>query len=216
MISRQHQVIFYHNPKTAGTSIECALADMGFWPQPDSLIASNDEKQKLFHGMGFVFRYHMYAQHVTPYESLSFRMISLENFNRFFKFTFVRNPWDRLVSVYRYRQENYRKRGVNSFADFIHSIDAHIDWFDPHLRSQYEFTKTPLGEDIDFIGRYESLEKDMAELLPRMQADITLPHKYKTQTTQHYSEYYDSKLKDIARRLYRKDIDHFGYTFETA
>jgi len=108
-----------------------------------------------------------------------------------FSFTFIRNPWDRLVSEYLYRRWNPGTRrpatasgymyGVkdvpkhinpfSSFVGFVKKIASDSNWYpetvvpynwDHARRSQYEYICDENGKPaVDFIGRYETLYKDL-------------------------------------------------------
>ena len=145
----------------------------------------------------------------------------------YFSFSFVRNPWDRLVSTWkdkcRSQTLDFFKKTYgpyrNSFADFIFTLGYspdkfHAEWegmIDRHVRSYSELI--PL-DALDFIGRFENFQGDFNTIcdkigIPRQQ----LPHRNKTQH-KHYTEYYDNETREIIAEKYAKDIEYFGYTFE--
>ena len=131
----------------------------------------------------------------------------------YFKFSFVRNPWDRIVSRYIWEIENDGKfmstkesTKINKFSDYIHNL--HMDTWKPFVCSQYEFTA-----GCDFIGKFENLQQDFNTIcdkigIPQQQ----LPHKNKSKRN-HYTEYYDDETCEIVAERYAKDIEYFGYTY---
>ena len=145
----------------------------------------------------------------------------------YFSFTFVRNPWSRLVStwknkcfsditsiVYKEIYSPYR----NSFKDFIFTLSEDPDKFyakwegviDRHVRPYIDLC--PLN-DIDFIGRFENLQEDFNTIcdkigIPQQQ----LLHENKTKH-KHYTEYYDDETRQIVAEKYAKDIEYFNYKF---
>ena len=144
-----------------------------------------------------------------------------ENLDDYFKFAFVRNPFDRIVSnwkmwtnqPFRLRQMgSYKKpfiKGLRNFnfREFL-SLTEQID--NHHWNQQYDFIRVPL----DFIGRFENIQQDFNTVcdkirIPRQQ----LPHKNKTKH-KHYTEYYDDETRQIVAEKYAKDIEYFGYKFE--
>lgn len=146
------------------------------------------------------------------------------NTKDYFSFTFVRNPWARLVSAYsmwKNLKDNHafmewdtkevdfcRK---HSFKDFIYAVKiGHIT--KPHTQAYigYYFEKP---SDISFIGKLEQYQDDFNLVcdkigFPRQ----AVPHSNKS-NHKHYTEYYDNETKEIVAEKYAKDIEHFGYEF---
>lgn len=135
----------------------------------------------------------------------------------YFKFAFVRNPWDRVVSTYQNKvvdrpyaffHECFGK-DFEYFVDFISRKD--LTKTDDHIKLQIElFPATPL----DFIGRFENFEEDLTYVLEVIGlSGVTIPHKNST-VHDHYSTYYNERTKAIIAEKYKRDIEAFGYTFE--
>ncbi len=108
-------------------------------------------------------------------------------FERYFKFTFVRNPWDRLVSAYLFMKaggaheidNEWAMKYLSDFPDFesfIHNGLAReeiLNW--PHFRPQVNFLRGQNGEiRIDFIGRVENIQKDIEIVKERLGIDRKL------------------------------------------
>jgi len=138
-----------------------------------------------------------------------------------YKFTFVRNPFDRAVSSWKFGGWKPRYAWKCSFAEFAKRISSwdlenskkwnERSW---HCCSQYTHL---INEDgsllVDFIGRFETLQQDFNIIcdkigIPRKE----LPHKNKTKH-KHYTEYYDDETRQIVAEKYAKDIEYFGYEF---
>tara|TARA_E500000331_G_C16969177_1_gene588539 strand:- start:133 stop:720 length:588 start_codon:yes stop_codon:yes gene_type:complete len=193
MINHKKKIIFIHIPKTGGQSIAKAL---GIAHPPSAKFAG--------------------LKHGTP----NFAEHS-KHWDKYFKFTWVRNPWDRLVSNYFYDLKMseaginvkglralVKKFGKNKFKDFVKSGKFKSLGFYAPL-----FTWMPKGKQYDFIGKFENFEKDFEKLCGILQfKDIGLPHVNETRHT-HYSEYYDDEAKEIAGDYYAKDTKYFGYKF---
>jgi len=149
-----------------------------------------------------------------------------EDHQTYFKFTFVRNPWSRILSTYqdkvvhqwsdsypeeehRWRIKKYMKYAGKDFKYFINNFDVNID---RHTMPQEWLF--PIDK-IDFIGRFENLQQDFDTIcdkigIPRQK----LPHKNKTKHNhKHYTEYYDDETRQIVAEKYAKDIEYFGYEF---
>jgi len=142
--------------------------------------------------------------------------VDRERFNSYFKFGFVRNPWDRAVSLYE-RREGLQLRNRMSFDEFI-------DWMPfasstcmhpvPH-RYQLDWFVNPHGDVIaDFIGRYESIEHDWTRVAGRLGIDAPLPRvNVNTEKNRHYTEYYNERTRALVASRFAVDIEHFGYEF---
>jgi len=153
--------------------------------------------------------------------------------NDYFKFSFVRNPWDKTVSFY-----NFHKKFnvLDTSSGLKNFLLAHPSSWMPKNGSPLKKTAfTWLGSNyshlmrssnqidwltdsngevrMDFIGRFENLQEDFNIVcdkigIPRKQ----LPHKNKS-NHKHYTEYYDEETKQIVAEKYAKDIEYFGYKF---
>jgi hypothetical protein len=157
--------------------------------------------------------------------------------NNYFKFTFVRNPWDRCVSKYHWvvqekdvHSELYRAYMEGSFKEFlindggIFNFDKKLDDKTPYLNkmrlkvapydNQLDWISDEDGNILtDYIGKLENAKEDFGIVcdkigIPRQR----LPHKNKTKH-KHYTEYYDDETKQIVAEKYAKDIEYFGYEF---
>ena len=135
--------------------------------------------------------------------------VSLSNYKRrfnnkypkYFKFTFVRNPWDKFASEYRWFTNSkyaypvghvkryYRPMSFEQFLDAF--LKFPYDKGDSSHRLSYTSMLNPI-EDIDFIGRFENYEEDLRKVYETLGVKVgsKLPHKYKT-PKKHYTEYYN-------------------------
>jgi len=141
---------------------------------------------------------------------------SKEYRNSCFVFTFVRNPYDRLLSAHKYLTNGFGNEGDKKFGKTLSSdfkyfaknqLNNNMNWL--HFRPMIHW----LNDDIDFIGKTENYEHDFNFVcdkigIPQQQ----LPHKNKS-NHKHYTEYYDGETKQIVAEKYAKDIEYFGYEF---
>lgn len=129
--------------------------------------------------------------------------------DEYYKFSFVRNPWDRLVSMFFFRRD-YRKMYPSNFPfeEFL------FDWVEKNCNWQQYCWFEDRMEEFDFIGRFENLEADFRHICEVIGAEgLELPHVYKT-NHKHYSHYYDNFMRDELARIAAKDIEIFGYEFD--
>ena len=145
--------------------------------------------------------------------------------NDFFSFTFVRHPFDRLYSAYRFLENG----GINkqdeiafqthfakfsSFEDFVmNGLNKNMIYQVTHLIPQYEYLCDWKGKVIvDFVGRFESLDKDVARLSEHIAKEIKLNHLNKTSTTDYTDVYTDEMTKKV-KNIYERDLRIFNYSF---
>lgn len=138
--------------------------------------------------------------------------------DKYFKFGFVRNPWDRMVSCYfnKVASKSYppfRKCFGMTFTEFVKHLEKRdLESGDCHIRLQCRFF--PALEQMDFIGRIENFTEDFQYLMTILGLNTAdIPRKNST-SHDHYSTYYTEETRDIIERLYQEDIETFGYTFE--
>ena len=137
-----------------------------------------------------------------------------------FKFSFVRNPWDKVVSHYCYRlqwnKNNIKQDGV-SFSDWVrlaYKEQEPVYYDNPIMFSpQVDWLASQNGEiELDFIGRFENMIPDFEKMVNFLKLTAKLPHLNAT-TRGSYKNYYDRDTEEIIRKCFEKDIAYFGYLF---
>ena len=203
MINHKHKFIFIHIPKTGGTSIEDALfsrktrTKKNLWGEPNKYQDGGLQ--------------HLIATHIL-------NEVGEDIFSNYFKFSFVRNPWDKLVSQFKYNRNRSDLReiiGVDKETKFheylikLNSTRNHVQW-----DCQHKFLYDDNGKLlVDFIGRFENFQQDFTTICDKIGIPKqNLPHKNKTKR-EHYTKYYDDETKQIVAEKYAKDIEYFGYEF---
>lgn len=194
IISPSKRFIFVHVPKTAGTSLSAALTPFGWsWLQ------------------------HPHTKHETITE---FHQRTFGLFRCYFSFGFVRNPWDRALSAYHFVRAQTDKPvpdNLTSFERFLADIESGAGWTQSFklVSSQAGFLLSRAGQPaVDFIGRYEHLQRDIARVEARLGLSIRLSHLNATPTRAHYSQFYTVPLAEAVARLWHADTEAFGYEFE--
>ncbi len=151
------------------------------------------------------------------------KIIDTEYLERSFKFAFVRNPWDRMVSLFHYLRERYPHElgGIRTFPSFIERVASGdippVDLYNvkglSQANSQLDWLR---HEDVflpDFVGRFETLHEDWCTLCKMLGIPAPpLPHKQKSSHS-FYRNYYDTKLRELVAKRFAEEIDFFGYTF---
>jgi len=132
--------------------------------------------------------------------------------NSYYKFTFERNPFDKMVSWY--WDKRWRNQTNENFKEFCISCSKNPKNFP----KGYELYTENDNVLVDFIGKYEKLNEDYSnvcnklgipfkELFPRLRSNYR-------QDSSHYSKYYDSETKKIVENHFSKEIKMFDYSFE--
>lgn len=205
LLSRKHRFIFIHIYKNAGSSIVNALL-------PFATNVLQQRLNRLFSAAGISYFDHQpYRDHVTASELVD--AMSCRVFRSFFSFGIVRNPWSWQVSQYEYMRKNadhFQHDLVRRFRTF----EEYIEWRCVHdRRLQKDFLYSERGEQlVDYIGRYENLNRDFDAICARIGIAASLP-RLNVSGAKPYCEYYNEATVSRVREAFAPDIELFGYDF---
>ena len=203
-VCHERKIAFVHVPKTAGTS-----------------VFNYFEFKKNVRSLHRCFcNYTVSLTHLTLHQ-----MHDLINIKNYYKFAFVRNPWDRLVSKFNFDlQQN--KGSIKpfyhngNFDDFIKNLSDNFNYIlqlkptqfiSCHFVPQTNFVFSKKIK-LDFLGRFENFDQDISKLAEKFNIKKEIKHENKT-NHKSYDLYYSNKTRDIVEKLYKEDIKNFGYTF---
>lgn len=161
--------------------------------------------------------------HTKQYNNVMLRL-KPKHMSRLFKFTVVRNPYDRMVSGFFYMQQHHDrmpllvKQGINikkmSFRKFVLEVfqkygpDLNI-----HFHHQHPKVFTPDGvKFVDFVGRLENIKKDWVTICSKIGHKGELPKRNTTRHKQYWRYYKDKRVKAIISDIYAKDFETLGYS----
>lgn len=211
VLAHHGDAVFIWIPKSAGSSIQRALS-----AHRCLILLEADEVQRYFPQKGFVTFGHMdYARLVAE------ALVSARFHEASFKFTFVRDPFSRAVSLYRYFQKMHRC-GINEQSTFLQFcqdlagrvIDP-IGLYNVQGWSQCQPQCRWLNHvQCDYVGRYESLQTDWQQICELLEIPVVpLPHvnKSRNSSIDDYRDLYCSETTDIVKSLYAEDFVAFGY-----
>jgi hypothetical protein len=231
IISHEHKFIFLKTKKTAGTAIEAALSELcgpscvitpyreeseedrkGRPPQNYRIEHPLKPKRPLWRKLlGRPERY--YHPSVGYYEHMPAHLVRAyvgdDIWRSYFKFAFDRNPWDRQISWYFYKTKTKASRP--SFDSFMASRRrAYVD--------NHEIYMEDGALAVDFLGRYETLEADLAKALHvvGVARKLDVPKSNVTpnkETRQDYRSYYTPKTEALVRDWYAPEIELLNYGF---
>ena len=147
--------------------------------------------------------------------------IGRENWDKAYKFTLVRNPWDRAVSLYEYRRKKNKtdlaSRGI-AFSDWVKKTfgpDKDTFYYNnaKSFQPQVEWLRDDEGKiSIDFIGKFESINEDFEKIRRAIGLDAELPHLNASRRAS-YQSYYDDETRKIVATWFQEDIEFFCYRF---
>lgn len=219
MISDQHKFIFVHTPKCAGSSVKRVLR-----------TACSGE-----------FRHNNW--HFTIQELRNLLAKEPKDHSRYFKFSFTRNPYARLVSAFNYSANNIKNPGnyhwnhyrdsytvlqkytsisddpVVNFRHFVASQDfSRI--FDPsfpvHFVPQYRFFTIDGCIAVDYLGNTENFDESIGLIFQRLGMDHPdIPHENKSNYIP-YQAFYDQATRRMVYETYEQDFKLLGYGKEIA
>ena len=142
-----------------------------------------------------------------------------ENINDYFKFTIIRNPWDRMVSFYHYHKQNLIKGKVISetweyiknlkFHEFLNSHEFH-KWASRNNIVDYITYKNKIY--IDYFINFEKLKDDF-EIIKKISGKCGILPITNKSKHENYNKYYNEKSKKIIEELFERDIDFFKFKF---
>ncbi len=182
-------------------------------------VACSSIKVSMFGDFEYIHRYVQNNNYET--KSLSPEMRS------YYKFTFVRNPYVRLVSCYEDKivknKDHFPQyyhidmQGITNFDDFIKRI-IKISYYeaDPHFASQYRLTHNKWGKClVDYVGKFENLKNDYEPIRIRFGLN-PLPHRNKVASLlgKNWMDYYTLETAELVYKKYKKDFTAFGYKDE--
>lgn len=230
IISHKHKFIFIHLHKCAGTSITKSLLPylrqyhlfkkdiiMGCTPKHE--ILSNTSRQN-----GSIHK-HSTAVDIKNY-------VGNKIWNNYFIFTFVRNPWDLVLSKYYWWHKTNAQWSPDAkktkdkimkmnFREFVRTIRGCYNQVMTYsLTSETKFNKskhTSTDIEIDFIGKFENLQTDFNSICSSLKLQqiqlIRANPSFELRKGKHYRNFYDDESKEIIANVYKKDIELFNYSF---
>lgn len=205
IVSALHKFIFVAIPKTGTHSVRQALREhmgpsdleqVGLFVQKKFPIP---ELAQLQHG-------HLSLQQIRPY-------MRPEEWQSFFKFAFVRNPFDRFISYCAFMtraQGDFEKDPQRVMRHFI----ANPPWAHILFQPQHGFVAGEDGQLLtDHVGRVEEMQHSYDQIAGRIGIPSAALERVNSSRRRDYREYYDDSLKAGVAGLYSRDLLLFGYEF---
>lgn len=208
-ISNSKRFIYFVIPKTGSATIRNAI----------------DKYRDITHPTA------IFSEHVTIERFLTSNYAHL--FEQYYKFSFVRNPYDRLYSGFLQdsfgvaTMPHWRSAKGQIFAeigtnfnryieDYVTRADIFNDPFWVHFCPMHAFTHRNGELVLDWLGKAESLEVDFRGLAKRLDLDIgpLESRNVRGETANSnlkYMHHYNARSIEIVNSIYRNDFMYFGY-----
>lgn len=219
-VNFKKQVIFIAVPKTGTTTVRSQLREKGtpLIPNPHLNIMQVRDTLYVYFLKCALGQNTNFPTESVP-EDAELRAAAQEVFDTFFKFSAVRNPWARAVSLF-FRREGVQLKDRMSFEDFL---DKHLYASDtcrqPTLhKNQLDWLCDESGRCImDYVYKVENFELAIKEIEERTEGRLRLVNRAKNTNpkspSQNYRELYSNRTRKIIAERFQKDIDYFKYTF---
>ena len=217
--SDQYQLIYYSVPKVACTTIKTCMAKLDNIETSDLGVHNKN----------------------TAIKRLTVKASNAPCYADYYRFSFVRNPWDRLFSCFknkiydpprffpksnpyynekgefndfirRYGDLGFKDMQFEDFIDFVAKIPDYR--CDPHFLPQHYFFEL---ERLNFLGRFENFQPDMLTVFQKIAPDFDtsdiISEKKQSSSVSFYKDAYNDRMRELVAQKYKKDIKLFGYTF---
>ena len=206
MISNQKKFAFVHIPRTAGTSIEMQLKKY------------RDKNESVGHNTSIEIKnsldcpcQHTCDGHNTALET---KNVLGKNWDNYYTFTIVRNPWDRAISAYSYILQNDSWAKYPTFKMWI--TKNRKQFLREIARPQTDWILDENGDIlVDHIFKFEDLKNAWKQIcddlnIKHITLETLLPSHHN-----HYSKYYTPETVEVIRETYKEEIEMFDYRFES-
>lgn len=224
LLSYKKSFLFVHNPKAAGRSVKHQLGQYSLYSPSKfhslnkiieninpGILSFENHKNNFFRNninRRFFFDGHHTAAQIK-------KRFKNSEWDKLFKFGFVRNPWSREVSLYFFIKQNLAQHPEYEFINKFNSFKCYLDWTlqNKPLRFQKDYFCDSNGELIvDYIGKIETYDKDMSIVLDKIGIKKMQSTNENQSKHNDFREYYDNESFDWIKSMYHRDITFFNYS----
>ena len=206
IISHRLKYMFVHTPKTGGTSIRNVINNNDIF-QADIIGQCNKNKTTISDLNNPKVDTNIWS-HSSLKEGVNYLKNNNYKPNEYFKFLFIRNPWDRIVSAYEHQKQILFKNKGESFEEFLCKIINNNFWMDMFYDEK--------NYQLDFMGKFENIFNDsqtiFQKILKEEYQSIDIPHLNATKRYS-YENYYNEETKKIIEEKFSKTIKLGNYSF---
>ncbi len=205
IISTLHKFVFVAIPKTGTHAVRQALREhMG--PQDMEQVGLFVQRKLPIPALAQIGHGHITLQELRPH-------VQPDAWASFFKFAFVRNPFDRFVSYCAFvtrEGDEFENDPQAVMRDVLAKPPHHHILFHP----QHKFIADASGTLLtDYVGRVEEMQKSYDEISARIGIPTRTLEKVNTTKRRNYREYFNDELIEGVAKLYARDLEYFDYEF---
>ncbi|HEY7005012.1 MAG TPA: sulfotransferase family 2 domain-containing protein [Sphingomicrobium sp.] len=205
IVSFSHKFVFVAIPKTGTHAVRQALrTHLG--PDDIEQVGLFVHKRLPIPELAALEHGHLSLQQLRPH-------LPPEQFESFFKFAFVRNPFDRFISFCAFMtrvEKQFERNPHKVMRHFIQNPPWHRILFQP----QHTFVTDVGGKLLtDGVGRVEEMQHSYDEIARWIGIPSTSLERVNASERRDYRNYYTPELVDGVARLYARDLELFGYEF---
>ena len=218
MISEKFKFLFIHIPKTGGNSIQQAL--LPYTEDKIVNLSTNQDGKNQFEVRSGIYKTTKHSNLIRYKHELG-----AKKFRSLYKFCNIRNPWDRMISFYFSPHRGSVEWSPNKFKQLLHQQRQLRYYICTRTISERICTKlmvpTPnvftkiLGEEMDNIIRFENINEDFRIVCDELGLKYSPLEILNQSKREHYSIYYDNKLKDLVYKFFKEEIVFGNYSFDT-
>ena len=209
------RLIFVHIPKTAGTSVQ------SYFSRLDQIMEGSQGRG---HMDVEVRKDDPPCKHLKAPELRDY--LGEEIWNACYRFSFVRNPWDLMVSTYHWwlqtapRFFDHRRMAaevarMGDFETFVRSPYG-SEMIGPFFGHQLDWISDGSSDYVHYVGRTETLEDDLRHVVGQLELNnvqhVPVPRLNQTSRTD-YRFYYDLQTQELVGRRFAREIQRFAYDF---
>ena len=214
-INHDKKALFIHIPKNGGSYISTILAEnYGFknyyLKRPDhkefcfGIDKSVDKHENKIHGTLVYYK-------TSPYLNRIMNM-NEEKWNSYFIFTFLRNPYDRIVSGWNYI--NKYNIPFDKFININYNSNSYDYWHVFMSQSRHIIDNNGKLR-VDYLGKFENMESDLKVILNKIGFKNILHKPFKKNSKKHdnYKRYYNNEIIEKVNILMKEDLNNFDYNY---
>ena len=205
MISLKHQFLFIHIPKTAGNSIQNVLKD--YSEEKIVSVAPHQDGVERFEVRSDSYKIHKHSTLLEYQDQLGQDVI-----DGLFKFTCVRNPWERMISFYFSPHRRTVSWDRRNFVELVKNVEPVANFVSSDKNAEQG---QDCFENIDCYIRFEELNQDFEDVCARIGIPLARLPQRNASKHQHYSSYYDYDLIQLVRERFDEEIRFFEFKFES-
>lgn len=217
IINHTYDFVFVHIPKAAGTSLTHALSPLSHYRDQEIGSTYWGQKASEYYAKRYALRKHSTVDDIRE-------VMSEAEWSRYFKFAFVRNPFDRLLSAYHFLKgwkglPNHHQERIDYYRSAQDFVDSGVwaEWAGPDNifkpQTNWVCDRNTSEIAVDFLGRTENIKADLQTIGRKLNVTHTIGEaetRNESQKTPGRIVWTDDVLALFHQR-YGKDIELFGY-----